>query len=96
MNDVSKDDAVVTTLLTRFEKIRLPHALEIKKQVDAGETLTEHELMHLENVLLDSNKIKALVDERPDLQPLYAKAIHLYHEITAKALENAQRSGSDS
>ncbi len=96
MNDVSKDDAVMATLLTRFEKFRLPHALEIKKNVDAGETLTEHELTHLEELLLDSNKIKAMIDERPELQDLYAKAVHLYHEITTKAVENERGSGSGS
>jgi len=96
MNDVSKDDAVMATLLTRFEKIRLPRALELKKKVDAGGTLTEHELTYLEALLLDSNKIKAMIDERPKLQNLYAKAVHLYHEITTKAVENERGSGSGS
>ena len=54
MNDVSKDDAVMLTILTRFEKFNLPHALEIKEKVDAGGTLSEHELKHLENIFLDS------------------------------------------
>ena len=96
MNDVSKDDAVMATLLTRFEKFRRPHALEIKEKVDAGETLTEHELTHLEDVLMDSEKIKAMIDKRPELHDLYAKAVSLYHEITSKALENAKASGPES
>ncbi len=94
MNDVSKDDAVMLTILTRFEKFNLPHALEIKEKVDAGGTLSEHELKHLENIFLDSREIKAMIDQRPDLQNLYAQVVHLYHEITTKAVENTQ--GSDS
>jgi hypothetical protein len=38
----------------------------------------------------DAQEVKRLVDQRPDLQALYARAVSLYGEITKKALENEQ------
>ena len=49
-------------------------------------------LAFLERVMTDAAEIKRIVDERPDLQSLYARAIGLYHEITEKALANEQKS----
>jgi hypothetical protein len=38
----------------------------------------------------DAQEVKRLVDQRPDLQALYARAVSLYNDITKKALENEQ------
>ena len=40
--------------------------------------------------------MKLLVDKHPEYQDLYARAVHLYKEITQKALENEKGTqGSD-
>ncbi len=90
MTDLPKNEGVVVALIERFEQYRLPRALDIKEKVDRGETLSDFDIEHLEGVLRDSEEVKRLIDERPDLQDLYTRAVSLYHEITAKALANEQ------
>ena len=91
MTEVSHQDGVIVAILERFEKFRLPRALDIQAKVERGERLDDSDLDHLKMVLSDAENIKRFVEQRPDLQSLYTRAVNLYQTITRRALENEQR-----
>jgi hypothetical protein len=88
MNDSPQDAGLIAVLLERFEKQRLPRAQSIKEKVDRGEVLDEYDFAFLEEVFADASRIKPLVDRHPEYQNLVARAMHLYKEITDRAMEN--------
>ena len=92
MAESSKDAGIIQVLLERFERQRLPRLLELKEKVDKGEPLDDWDTTYLEEVFEDAREAKPLVDQHPELQNLYARAVHLYNEITEKGLENAKGS----
>ena len=93
MTTSDEDAGLISVLMDRFEKQRLPRALSLKEKVDRGEVLDDYDLIFLEEVFADYNKIKPLLDRHPEYQSLAARMVHLYKEITDKALENQNSTG---
>jgi hypothetical protein len=96
MSQEDSDQGVIQAVVDRLEKLRLPMALELQDKVNKGETLNDLDLAFLENVLNDSRKISGMLDKYPAWQPLAARMMSLYNDITTKALENEQNSKSSS
>ena len=93
MTNSEQDAGLISVLMDRFEKQRLPRALSLKEKVDRGEKLDDYDLVFLEEVFADSSKIKPLLDRHPEYQPLAARMAHLYKEITEKGLKNQNSTG---
>lgn len=92
MKDTKQHDAGVSqALLDRLNNQRLPHALELKEKVDAGEILGEYDLRFLDEVFADAQSIQPMIDRHPEYQKLVAQLIHLYKEILDKAMENEKK-----
>ena len=96
MSEETADQGVIQAIVERMEKLRLPMALELQDKVNKGETLNDLDLEFLENVLRDSRRISGMLEKYPAWQPLAARMLGLYNEITTKALENEQNSNNDS
>ena len=92
MSKSSEDTGVILALMQRFNEQRLPETLAIKKRVEQGGCLTEHDISFLEKVFSDAKHAIPLVDKHPELQPIATRAVSLYKEITERALENEKQS----
>lgn len=88
MSDDTEDTGVITVLLERLNDFRLPRLLELKQRMDAGETLSDHDLKFLERLMEDARSAHVYVDRHPEVQPIYARVMTLYNEITTRGLEN--------
>ena len=91
MTHSDEELGTITVLLERMAKERLPEALAIKVRVDKGECLTEFDIEFLERVFHDANQNKEMINRFPEYKEVVAKAVSLYHDIMAKALENEQK-----
>jgi hypothetical protein len=92
MTKTSEDISVIVALVDRFTKQRLPKVTALKERVDKGECLSEYDIAFLEEIFRDANCIMPLIDKHSEWQPLAARTISLYKEITKKAFENEKQS----
>lgn len=83
---------IVTALLERLEKQRLPRLMSLKEKVDRGEVLTDSDLNFLQEASADVRHNETLINENEEYQPLFVKIVGLYSYISTKALENEQTS----
>lgn len=93
MDESTEDRGIVLVLLERFQTQRLPRALAIKEKIDQGGLLDDFDITFLETIFREFANIRKMVDKHPEYEPLVAQVIHLYHEITARALENEKIKG---
>lgn len=91
MSENENDAGVIQVLLDRFNKQRLPRALEMKEKVNRGEVLDDDEVTYLAAVFEDIRNLKPLLDRHPEYEPLVVKGIALYQEISEQALANARK-----
>jgi hypothetical protein len=92
MTESSKDAGIISVLLQRLETQRLPRALALREKVDQGKKLNEFDIEFLEEAIADAHEVKPLIERHPEYQELAARVIHLYKEITDKAMENENNS----
>ena len=87
MEESSVEISTIYALIERFEKQRLPRLLELKKRVDEGGVLSEADIRFMDQVMLDAQRSKRLIDKHPEWHKFCSEVIHLYEEITEKALD---------
>jgi len=88
-----EQEGVLSAVMERFEKQRLPRVLKIKEKVDQGGRLDDADIAFLEEVFDDTKNYKQFVDKRPEFQELYTRVVSLYEQLTERALENEKQGG---
>ena len=92
MTENLNDLGVAMALLERLTSQTLQRAFEIKERVDRGELLSERDIDFLHTLSERAEEVKPLVNRLPEYQGVYAQAVHLYKEITERALLNEKGS----
>jgi hypothetical protein len=93
MSEDLKDLGVAIALLERLASETVPKALEIKERLDRGEKLDHWDIEFLDKLGKRAREAQPLVERHPEFQDVYARAVHLYKEITEQALGNEKESG---
>jgi len=82
---------LISVLVERFESQHLSRALRLKHAVAAGERIGDYDRAYLEAACREALESKHVIDGFPQYQPLFLSTVHLYREISTRALENEQK-----
>ena len=85
---MDKDTGTIAALMIRFREYRLPRAMRMLDRVNAGETLMDNDIAFLKRVFDDAKANQQLARRNPEYKELVSRAVALYEEIVAKAMEN--------
>lgn len=91
MTTAEDEVGIIMALIERFEKQRLPRLLALREKVSRGERLSEADIAFIDQVTHDARQSKPLIDRHPEWQKFCASVVHLYEEITEKALTNEKK-----
>ena len=84
------EEGTIAVMLEQSRR-RIPNLLAIKKRLEAGGTLGDTEISHLEDIFQGAGKILAIVDNHPELHQISGKIVNLYTEIMKMAVENEEK-----
>lgn len=87
MTDVN-DLGVISAMMERHEKQRLPRLLDIKNKVDSGEKVNDLDVTFLQEAYSEIQKIEPIIERHPEYQTLFSEFCDLCKYISSKALDN--------
>jgi hypothetical protein len=88
MDQKTKDAGTIEALMIRMKEYRIPRAKRMQERVNAGEKLSDVDIEYLNRVYDQSRDSAALFERHPEYDELRIRALDLFSEIIAKALEN--------
>lgn len=92
MTELSKKDTgILIVVAERLMKQVLPRLLALKEKVDTGNALNNADIDFLDKIIANANQTMPVMGSHPQLHDFCAHVVHLYKEITVKALENEEK-----
>ncbi|MGB5307765.1 MAG: hypothetical protein WBN45_02595 [Arenicellales bacterium] len=91
METVSKDDGIITVMLLRLRRQRLPHVFALHKKVLSGNVLDDYDISFLDIVCSEAKNCHAFCQQHPEYNDLFSQVTHFYNEIASVALENEKQ-----
>jgi hypothetical protein len=88
MDKSEREAGSITALMVRFVEYRLPRAKELLAKVQAGERLSDGDILFLNKVYKDSLINQSLFRKHHEYHGLISRFIDLYAEIVSKGMEN--------
>jgi Mg2+ and Co2+ transporter CorA len=89
MAKLTKDIGMIAALLMGFESHVLPRLLALKQKV-GGAALDAADISFLEEFQHTASSIQRLIEQHPEYEDLFSRAVDLYSEIVAAAYNNEQ------
>lgn len=86
---------LVAAMHRNFETVRLPCALPLKEEVDAGRMLSESDRQFLDEMLRDIERVSGLAATELTLMVLQRRAARLYDDILSRQWQNGQGATGD-
>ena len=91
MNQAIDDNGLMTVLMERYQKQRLPHIQALQAKVERGEPLISFDIMFLKEVASSVNELKPFLDRHPDCNRLATHMVNICAEVAEKGLANEPR-----
>ncbi len=91
MDIEQKDKGVIAVLLKRFEHERYPRIKQLEQKVDNGAVLDQDDLSYLEQVLMDTHQVIAIVTRHPEYGSLAKETLLMYEDIMTKSQQNCNQ-----
>ncbi|TNF99197.1 MAG: hypothetical protein EP297_06185 [Gammaproteobacteria bacterium] len=82
------DSGLFSVMVENLERGGIPRALTLLDKVNRGETMSDFDIVFLEQGFSDARELKPLFDRHPEYQDLAAQVLGLYEKIARKAFEN--------
>jgi hypothetical protein len=91
MDNLSRDDGIITVMLLRLKQQRLPRIFAIHEKVLRGDVLDDYDIGFLDRVCSEAKTCHVFCQHHPEYNDLFSRITHFYHEIAFTALENEKQ-----
>jgi hypothetical protein len=85
---LNADRGIIYVVLEHFGRHLYPRALDIEKQLAAGERLSDSQLAHVADVLDGIRQLRPLIERHSEHNDLVAGVVSTYAGIAKRALQN--------